>query len=104
MNENTQRIPFVDRNIFKGKIKSISDGVSTDRTNTGGLPRITTAQGWLRDPQRFPVIIEIEDSKIMQKLRQGSQAEIVVYTGNNWLLNSLARIRIYIISKLSYVR
>ena len=78
--------------------------MSTDRTNTGGLPRITTAQGWLRDPQRFPVIIEIEDSEIMQKLRQGSQAEIVVYTGNNWLLNSLARMRIYIISKLSYVR
>ncbi|MDB9961398.1 HlyD family secretion protein [Oceanihabitans sp.] len=91
-------------NIFKGKIKSISYGVSTDRTNTGGLPRITTAQGWLRDPQRFPVIIEIDDAEIMQKLRQGSQAEIVVYTGNNWLLNFLARTRIYVISKLSYVR
>jgi multidrug resistance efflux pump len=91
-------------NIFKGKIKSISYGVSTDRTNTGGLPRITAAQGWLRDPQRFPVIIEIDDSEIMQKLRQGSQAEIVVYTGNNWLLNFLARTRIYVISKLSYVR
>jgi multidrug resistance efflux pump len=90
--------------IFKGRIKSISYGVSTDRTNTGGLPKISTSQGWLRDPQRFPVIIEIEDSEIMQKLRQGSQAEIVVYTGNNWLLNFLASTRIYIISKLSYVR
>jgi hypothetical protein len=49
-------------------------------------------------------IIEIEDSEIKQKLRQGSQAEIVVYTGNNWLLNFLASTRIYIISKLSYVR
>ena len=90
--------------IFKGKVKSISYGVSTDRTNTEGLPRITTSQGWLRDPQRFPVIIEIEDTEIMQKLRQGSQAEVVVYTGNNWLLNFLASTRIYIISKLSYVR
>lgn len=90
--------------IFTGRIKSISYGVSTDRTNTGGLPKVTTSQGWLRDPQRFPVIIEIEDSEIMQKLRQGSQAEIVVYTGNNWLLNFLASTRIYIISKLSYVR
>ncbi|OUR94350.1 hypothetical protein A9Q87_01525 [Flavobacteriales bacterium 34_180_T64] len=90
--------------IFKGKVKSISYGVSTDRTNTGGLPKIMTAQGWLRDPQRFPVIIEIDDPEIKQKLRQGSQTEIVVYTGNNWLLNSLASTRIYIISKLSYVR
>ena len=90
--------------IFKGAVRSIAYGVSTDRTNAGGLPKITTAQGWLRDPQRFPVIIEIEDSEIRQKLRQGSQAEIVVYTGENWLLNSLASVRIYIISKLSYVR
>ena len=90
--------------IFKGKVKSISYGVSTDRTNAGDLPRITTTQGWLRDPQRFPVIIEIEDAEIKQKLRQGSQAEVVVYTGNNWLLNFLAGTRIYILSKLSYVR
>ena len=90
--------------IYKGKIKSISYGVSADRNNAGGLPRISTAQGWLRDPQRFPVIVEIEDPEIKRKLRQGSQVEIVVYTGNNWLLNSLASIRIYIISKLSYVR
>jgi multidrug resistance efflux pump len=90
--------------IFKGKVKSIAYGVSTDRNNAGDLPRITSAQGWLRDPQRFPVIIELEDSDIRQRLRQGSQAEVVVYTGNNWLLNFLARTRIYIMSKLSYVR
>ncbi len=90
--------------IFKGKVKSISYGVSTDKTNAGDLPTITTTQGWLRDPQRFPVIIEIEDSAIKENLRQGSQAEVVVYTGDNWLLNGLAGARIYIMSKLSYVR
>lgn len=90
--------------VFKGKITSIAYGVSTDRTNAGDLPKVTTAQGWLRDPQRFPVIIEIEDSEIKRKLRQGSQSEIVVYTGNNWLLNTLASMRIYILSKFSYVR
>jgi multidrug resistance efflux pump len=90
--------------VFKGKVASIAYGVSTDRTNAGDLPRITTAQGWLRDPQRFPVIIELEDPEIMQKLRQGSQAEVVVYTGNNWLLNFLASARIRIMTVLSYVR
>jgi multidrug resistance efflux pump len=90
--------------IFKGKVKSISYGVSTDKSNTEGLPTVSTTQGWLRDPQRFPVIIEITDPEIKKKLRQGSQAEIVVYTGNNRLLNFLASTRIYVLSKLSYVR
>ncbi len=90
--------------VYQGKVESIAYGVSTDQTNAGDLPRITTAQGWLRDPQRFPVIIKMENPEIMQQLRQGSQAEIVVYTGNNWLLNFLASARITIMSKLSYVR
>ena len=90
--------------IFPGKVNSIAYGVSVDNTNAGGLPRVRTSQGWLRDPQRFPVIIEIMDPDIKQLLRQGSQAEVVVYTGNNFILNFLASVRIYIISKLSYVR
>lgn len=90
--------------IFKGKVTSIANGVSTDNSNPGDLPRVTTSQGWLRDPQRFPVIIEIEDADIKKLLRQGSQAEVVVYTGENFLLNALASMRIYIMSKLSYVR
>lgn len=90
--------------IVKGKVKSISYGVSTEMSNAVGLPKITTAQGWLRDPQRFPVIVEIANPEIKLKLRQGSQAEVVIYTGNNWLLNSLASMRIKIVSTLSYVR
>lgn len=90
--------------VFKGKVKSIAYGVSTDRTNTSGLPTVKSTQGWLRDPQRFPVIIEVEDAEILKKLRQGSQAEVVVYTGENFILNSLALFRIWVLSKLSYVR
>ena len=90
--------------VYQGKVKSIAYGVSTDPTNAGGLPKINTTQGWLRDPQRFPVIIQIENQEILKKLRQGGQAEIVVYTGDNWLLNSLASVRIILLSYLSYVR
>ncbi|WP_051238798.1 HlyD family secretion protein [Gaetbulibacter saemankumensis] len=90
--------------VYKGKVSSIAYGVSTDKTNVGDLPTVSGVQGWLRDPQRFPVILEIEDTEIMHKLRQGSQVEVVVYTGNNWLLNFLASVRIHIMSILSYVR
>ena len=90
--------------VYKGKVTSIAYGVSTDRNNSGDLPTVNSAQGWLRDPQRFPVIIQIEDEDIIKRLRQGSQAEVVVYTGNNFLLNGLASFRIWLLSKLSYVR
>lgn len=90
--------------VFKGKVSSIAYGVSTDKSNSGDLPTVNSSQGWLRDPQRFPVIIQIEDSEIIKELRQGSQAEIVVYTGNNFVLNGLASFRIWFLSKLSYVR
>jgi len=90
--------------VFEGKLTSIAYGVSVDNTNPQNLPKVTSAQGWLRDPQRFPVMIEIENKEILDKLRQGSQAEIVVYTGKKPMLNMLARLRIRIMSKLSYVR
>jgi len=90
--------------VFEGKLTSIAYGVSVDNTNPQNLPKVTSAQGWLRDPQRFPVMIEVENKEILDKLRQGSQAEIVVYTGKKPMLNMLARLRIRIMSKLSYVR
>lgn len=90
--------------VYKGKVKSIAYGVSTEMVSSVGLPKVTTQQGWLRDPQRFPVIIEIENPEIKRILRQGSQADVTVYTGNNWILNFLASLRIHILSYLSYVR
>ncbi|MCF1421189.1 HlyD family secretion protein [Mangrovimonas futianensis] len=90
--------------VYKGAVSSVAYGVSTDRTNSGDLPTVNSSQGWLRDPQRFPVIIQIDNSEIIKELRQGSQAEVVVYTGNNFVLNGLAAFRIWLLSKLSYVR
>lgn len=90
--------------VYDGVVSSISYGVSVDQNNPSGLPTVSSSQGWLRDPQRFPVIIEILDDEIKKGLMQGGQAEIVVYTGNKRLLNSLARLRIRIMSYFSYVR
>lgn len=90
--------------VFDAKVSSIAYGVSVDQNNPSGLPTVSSSQGWLRDPQRFPVIVEIEDHEIKSELLQGGQAEIVVYTGQKPLLNSLARLRIRIMSYLSYVR
>ncbi|MBE9491232.1 MAG: HlyD family secretion protein, partial [Bacteroidetes bacterium] len=91
--------------IFKGKIRSIGYGVTTDQTNKGGLPEISIKSSWLQDPQRFPVIISIEnDLELKNIIRLGGQVDVVVYTGNNFILNTIASFRIRLISWMSYVR
>lgn len=91
--------------IFTGEVKSIGYGVSTGNTNRGDLPSVSGAQGWLRDPQRFPVIISIDDKSIFPQLRHGGQVDVVVFTNEKGgLLNALGRFRIRLISWLSYVR
>lgn len=91
--------------VFKGTIRSMGYGVSTDQTNKGGLPDITSKSGWLQDPQRFPVIINIQDEKELKNIiRLGGQVDVVVYTGNSFILNTIAKFRIHFMSWLSYVR
>lgn len=90
--------------VFEGKIRSIGFGVASDQTNKGGLPKISEKKGWLQDPQRFPVIITSEDREVADLYRLGGQADVVVYTGNNFILNSIAALKIRFMSYLSYVR
>jgi multidrug resistance efflux pump len=91
--------------IFSGKVRSISFGVKSDNTSkAGGLADPSVSSSWLQDPQRFPVIISINDSLAIEISRSGGQADVVVYTGEHSFLNSMANFRIWINSKLSYVR
>ena len=90
--------------IFSGKVKSLGFGVATDETNKGGLPTISEKKGWLQDPQRFPVIITCDDPRVKDLYRLGGQVDVVVYTGDNFILNGVAGFRLKIISMLSYVR
>lgn len=90
--------------IFKGKVRSLGFGVATEQTNKGGLPSISEKKGWLQDPQRFPVIISSDDPEVKDLYRLGGQVDVVVYTGDNFVLNTIARLRLRLISTLSYVR
>ncbi len=92
--------------IYEGTVRSMGFGVATDKPNKGGLPSIDSKTGWLRDPQRFPIIIGLNsaDEMLQEKIRIGGQADIVVYTGSNGVLNALASFRIRFNSWLSYVR
>jgi multidrug resistance efflux pump len=91
--------------IFKARVRSVGVGVNTGRsTNRGELPSISSPSGWLRDPQRFPVIIGLNLDETYGLRRVGGQADVIVYTGDNALLNFIGRVQIRVSSWLSYVR
>lgn len=95
--------------VFNGKVKSTAWGVSTGKAiNLGDLPVAAKPKGWLRDPQRFSVIVELldyegSDTTDVQGIRYNSLANITVYTGENPFWNALAAGWIRIVSYLSYL-
>lgn len=90
--------------IFKGTVREIGYGVAVDTSSLGVLPTIQNNRSWLRDAQRFPVLIDIviprEDAKDVLKV--GSQVSVIAYTGDHWLWNALARLYIRFMAILSY--
>ena len=119
---NLGRIKFGDKveltfdafpgKIFEGKVKSVAVGVSTGKvTNLGDLSTVEKTRGWLRDPQRFPVIIETTNYNYDVStelasglgLRLNSQADVIVYTGDHPFWNTLGKFWIRLMSWFSYV-
>ena len=90
--------------IFEGRIFETGYGVQVDSNALGTLPTIDNQRNWLRAAQRFPVLIDVETNEDPQQigLRVGSQVSVIVYTGDNWLLNFLGRIYIRAVAILSY--
>ena len=90
--------------VFKGTVRSVGFGVSSGTTERGKLPDVKGTSGWLRDPQRFPVIIAMDNQEVLPFSRLGGQADVVVFTGKHPLLNLLGRWRLRFNSWLSYLR
>lgn len=89
--------------VFTGKVESIGWGVDNfNEGQIGGLPMIKNQSGWIRDPQRFPVRIALDAEEYLQGLRHGSQANVVIYTGDNSIANWLGAVFIRLVSVLTY--
>jgi multidrug resistance efflux pump len=103
---NQVRIVFdaIPGEVFTGTVRELGFGVALDSPPLGSLPTIDNDQGWLRASQRFPVLIDFNLPTLqgVSRLRVGSQATIVVLTGDNFLINSLARFQIWLNSILTY--
>lgn len=90
--------------VFKGEVVSVGFGVSDNAGNTlGSLTSVQPTQGWLRQAQHMPVLIAFTDDAAKGFKRVGGQVNVIVYTGNRPLLNTLGRFWIRMISFLSHI-
>lgn len=90
--------------IFRGEVMSVGYGVSDNSTNTlGSLTTVQPTQGWLRQAQHLPVLVRFSDESAKGFRRAGGQANVIIYTGDGVILNSLARLWIRMISFLSHI-
>ena len=90
--------------VIQGKVREVGFGVAVDSAPLGSLPTINNDPDWLRKAQRYPVWIDFELSNQQEArlLKVGSQASVIVYTGQHWLSNTLASLLIRLVSILTY--
>ena len=95
--------------LFRGKVHSIGWGISQgDEAPTGQLATVQPPQGWIRQPQRFPVRILLlpnkgEDSHF-DAGRSGAQANVIIYTSDKSILNPIGKLWIKFVTLLSYLQ
>ena len=90
--------------VFEGVLESVSYGVKWNRNESpGDLAVVSANSGWLRDPQRFPVVIKFADDAARGLRREGGQADIMVYTGDSFIMNGIGWLWVRMISLLSYI-
>lgn len=91
--------------VLSGKVRELGFGVEVDSAPLGSLPTISNNQVWLRAAQRYPVLVDF-DKPVHRRgtasIRVGSQATVVVITGDNQLVNFLAGLQIWLNSILTY--
>lgn len=97
-------LDVVPGQVFEGTVRSIGFGVKWGSSEQlGGLPSVQSPKGWLRDPQRIPVIVAFSDDSARGFRREGGQADVIVYTGDGWFFNATGWLAIRVMSLFSYV-
>ncbi len=89
--------------VFDGNVRDLSFGVAVDSAPLGSLPTVQNNRQWLRDAQRFPVVVGFDmEREDMRQLRVGAQATVVIYATDSWIFNTLGKLYIRVGSILSY--
>jgi multidrug resistance efflux pump len=92
--------------VFPGQVRSVGLGVSEGQPPPpGNLPTVDNDRDWLRQAQRFPVIVGFDIARqegLRGRLRVGGQASVMAFTQTDSLLNPLGRAYMRLMSWLSY--
>jgi len=92
--------------VFQGEVKSIGLGVSVGQPPPPGtLPTVQNSRDWLRQAQRFPVVVGFDTAQsqdLHQSLRVGGQASVIAYSEGHGVLAALGGVYIRLMSWLSY--
>jgi len=92
--------------VFKGEVRSVGLGTSPGGDQPAGtLPTIQNDRDWLRQSQRFPVIIGFDtqqDEALRRNLRIGGQASVIAYSEGTSVLKLLGKAYIRLASFFSY--
>lgn len=93
--------------VFEGKVRSVGYGVGSGQASPqpGTLPIINNNRDWLRQSQRFPVIVTFDplaSDEMTRQLRIGGQASVIVYTQGDGFLKTLGRAYMRFMSIMSY--
>jgi len=94
--------------VLKGIVTSNGYAASNGKdTQPGQLTNPPKASGWMRDPQRFPVRIQLPEHKVEDtaddvRYRMNGQADVIVYTDGNFVLNAIGAGWIRLMAILTY--
>jgi multidrug resistance efflux pump len=93
--------------IYQGTVETIGWAVAragqTGASSLGTLPTVKNQTGWVRDPQRFPVRIDVPSKDGPYGIRYNSQANVIVYASSNPITDAIGWLWIRLVSILSYV-
>ena len=92
--------------VFSGSIRSIGLGISAGQPPPPGtLPTIQNNRDWLRQAQRYPVMIQFEKEeleRLRENIRLGGQAEVIAYSDESHFLKLIGKFFIRVMSWFSY--
>lgn len=90
--------------IFPATVENIAWGVArSGQTDAGGaMPTIRNQSGWVRDPQRFPVRLQVATEKAPPGMRYNSQVNVIIYADDNPITSAIGWFWIRLVSILTY--
>ncbi|GAB5450926.1 MAG: HlyD family secretion protein [Halioglobus sp.] len=92
--------------VFEGSVTSIGLGVSaSNQPPAGTLPTIDNDRDWLRQSQRFPVVVSFKNDiapEQLNQLRIGGQSSVIAYNEGSGAVAWLGWIWMRLMSILSY--